>query len=82
MSNLNFEPIITDDVINSIITDVVPINVELKQKNYSRVNAINNKKYNTNAEFKEKKKRQAKQYYNSRKDAFIELQELKKSLVI
>ena len=81
MSNLNFEPIITDDVINSIITDVVPINVELKQKNYSRVNAINNKKYSTNAEFKEKKKRQAKEYYKSRKDAYNELQELKKSLV-
>lgn len=81
MSNLNFEPIITDDVIDSIITDIVPINTELKQKNYSRVNAINNKKYSTNTEFKDKKKRQAKEYYQSRKDAFIELQELKKSLV-
>ena len=81
MSNINFEPIITDDVIDTIITDIVPINVELKQKNYSRVNAINNKKYSNNAEFKEKKKRQAKEYYKSWKDVFIELQELKKSLV-
>jgi len=81
MSNINFEPIITDDVIDTIITDIVPINVELKQKNYSRVNAINNKKYNTNTEFKEKKKRQSKEYYKSRKDAYNELQELKKSLV-
>lgn len=81
MSNIIFEPIITDDVIDSIITDIVPINTELKQKNYSRVNAINNKKYNTNADFKEKKKRQAKEYYKSRKDAYNELQSLKRTLV-
>ena len=89
MSNVNFNPIISNDELNNIITEVVPIisktkiplTLEQKQKNYTRVNEINNNKYSNNAEFKNKKKQQAKDYYNSRKDAFIELQELKKSLV-
>jgi hypothetical protein len=81
MSNINFTPIISDEEISNIIIDIVPINLELKKKNYSKVNEINNNKYNTNPDFKAKKKRQAKEYYNSRKDAFIELQELKKSLL-
>jgi hypothetical protein len=80
MSNLIFQPVITDDIIDSIITDIVPIDIELKQSNYRKVNAINNKKYSTNPDFKEKKKRQAKEYYQSRKDAYNELQVLKKQL--
>ena len=90
MSHVNFNPIISNDELNNIITEVVPIisktkiplTLEQKQKNYTRVNEINNNKYSNNAEFKNKKKQQAKDYYNSRKDAFNELQTLKKRLVI
>jgi len=90
MSNVNFDPIISNDELNNIITETVPIisktkiplTLEQKQKNYTRVNDINNNKYSTNTIFREKKKQQAKEYYLSRKEAYNELQALKKSLVI
>jgi len=90
MSNVNFNPIINNNELNNIITEVVPIIVktkipitlEQKQKNYTRVNEINNNKYSTNPVFKEKKKLQAREYYQSRKEAYNELQNIKKGLVI